>query len=320
MRAHGRRVARPAVRLGRRGGGQVECDPPGARRGRDRDRRRPDVAGGRLVPGDPQGAPAGSRSPGRRVSFRRVLSVPRRGRRGRPRGRGRDHPAGRIGEGRRSRGGGRSGGSGDGIHRHPTVQALTRDRGMTDPQNPDVAAERPPYLLAGLVGLGALVLYVLTLAPTTQFWDASEYITGAHALGIPHPPGSPLFVILAHAWGLIPLGVDYAQRINLFAAVTSAAAAAMWFLIGERWLRPIVATAGRRRLVAVAGAVVGATAFTVWNQSVVNEKVYTLSVLTIALVLWLTMRWADQPAEPRRDHLLLVVVYLIALSATNHLM
>jgi hypothetical protein len=79
---------------------------------------------------------------------------------------------------------------------------------MTDPQLPDVVAERPPYLLAGLVALGVLVLYVLTLAPTTQFWDASEYITAAHALGIPHPPGSPLFVILAHAWGLLPLGVD----------------------------------------------------------------------------------------------------------------
>src|SRR5881409_3840678 len=247
MRAHGRRVARPAVRLGRRGGGQVECDPPGARRGRDRDRRRPDVAGGRLVPGDPQGAPAGSRSQGRRVSFRRVLSVPRRGRRGRSRGSERDHPAGRIGEGRRSRGGGRSGGAGDGVHRHPTVQALTRDQGMTDPQTPDVAAERPPYLLAGLVALGALVLYVLTLAPTTQFWDASQYITAAHALGIPHPPGSPLFVILAHAWGLLPLGVVYARRINLFAATTSAVAAGLWFLIGERWLRPIVSAAGRRR-------------------------------------------------------------------------
>src|SRR6059036_3393393 len=191
---------------------------------------------------------------------------------------------------------------------------------MTDPQNPDVAAERPPYLLAGLVGLGALVLYVLTLAPTTQFWDASEYITAAHALGIPHPPGSPLFVILAHAWGLLPLGVDYARRINLFAATTSAVAAGLWFLIGERWLRPIVSAAGRRRLVAGAGAVVGATAFTVWNQSVVNEKVYTLSVLTIALVLWLAVRWADRPVSTRRDHHLVLIVYLLALTATNHLM
>ncbi len=191
---------------------------------------------------------------------------------------------------------------------------------MTDPQTPDVAAERPPYLLAGLVALGALVLYALTLAPTTQFWDAPEYITAAHALGIPHPPGSPLFVILAHAWGLLPLGVDYARRINLFAATTSAVAAGLWFLIGERWLRPIVSAAGRRRLVAGAGAVVGATAFTVWNQSVVNEKVYTLSVLTIALVLWLAVRWADQPVSTRRDHHLVLIVYLLALTSTNHLM
>src|SRR5204862_6602383 len=63
-----------------------------------------------------------------------------------------------------------------------------------------------------------------------------------------------------------------------------------------------------------------ATAFTVWNQSVVNEKVYTLSVLTIALVLWLAVRWADQPVSTRRDHHLVLVVYLLALTSTNPLM
>src|SRR5207249_5787608 len=98
-----------------------------------------------------------------------------------------------------------------------------------------------------------------------QFWDASEYITAAHALGIPHPPGSPLFVILAHAWGMLPLGVDYARRINLFAATTSAVAAGVWFLIGEGGVRSIVSAPGRRRVVAAAGAVGGATAFTVWS-------------------------------------------------------
>src|SRR5439155_13169325 len=103
------------------------------------------------------------------------------GRRSRPGRRTRDHPAGRLSEGRRGGGGGRSGGPGDGVHRHPTIPALTRDERMTDPQTPGVAAERPPYLVAGVVALGALVLYVLTLAPTTQFWDASEYITAAHA-------------------------------------------------------------------------------------------------------------------------------------------
>ncbi len=179
---------------------------------------------------------------------------------------------------------------------------------------------RPPYAIAAGVSLTALILYILTLAPTTQFWDASEYIAAAHALGIPHPPANPFFVIVAHVWGLLPLGAEYARRINLLAAVTSAASAGLWFLIGERWLRTIVGPDRWRRLAAAAGAFVGATMFTVWNQSVVNEKVYTLSVLSIVLVLWLTLRWADQPDETRRDHLLLAIVYLIALSATNHLM
>ena len=83
-------------------------------------------------------------------------------------------------------------------------------------------------------------LYVLTLAPTTAFWDASEYIAAARVIGIPHPPGNPLFVILAHTFGLLPLAESYAARINLFAATTSAGAAAFWFLVAERWLRSIV--------------------------------------------------------------------------------
>src|SRR3989449_7492100 len=191
---------------------------------------------------------------------------------------------------------------------------------MTDLQTPYVQAERPPYLLAGLVALGALFLYVATLAPTTQFWDTSEYIAAAYVVGIPHPPGNPLFVLIAHTWGLIPWVPGYAERINLLAAVTSAIAAACWFLIGERWMRGWVPARLPRRLAAVAGALVAATAFTVWNQSVVNEKVYTVSLLSIALVLWLIVRWDDQPPGEAHDHHLLLIVYLLALTATNHMM
>ncbi len=197
---------------------------------------------------------------------------------------------------------------------------MTDTTSLRDQLTPYPDVERPPYVTALCVALGALLLYLATLAPTTQFWDASEYSTAVHALGIPHPPGNPLFILLAHAWGLLPLGADYARRINLLAAVTSAAAAGFWFLIGERWLRPIVSHPGLRRLTAAAGVLVGATAFTVWNQSVANEKVYTVSVLSIALVLWLAVRWADQPAATRRDRDLVLIVYLLALTATNHLM
>ena len=174
--------------------------------------------------------------------------------------------------------------------------------------------------MAGCVSLGALILYVLTLAPTTQFWDTSEYIAAAYTLGIPHPPGNPLFVLMAHVFGLLPLAHAYAERINLFAAVTSAISAGCWFLVAERWLRSFVPALWPRRLTALAGTIVSATAFTVWNQSVVNEKVYTLSLLSIALILWLIVRWDDQPAGEAHDHHLLLIIYLLALTATNHMM
>src|SRR5207237_492757 len=187
-----------------------------------------------------------------------------------------------------------------------TTDQLTRLDGAMDQAalSPDV--ERPPYLWAGLVALGALILYVATLAPTTQFWDTSEYIAAAYVLGIPHPPGNPLFTLIAHTWGLMPLAAAYAERINLLAAVTSAVAAGCWFLVGERWMRSWVPARLPRRLAAVAGALSAATAFTVWNQSVVNEKVYTLSLLSIALVLWVIARWDDQPPGEGHDRQLMM--------------
>ena len=200
------------------------------------------------------------------------------------------------------------------------MTTMTEPQRLSQPSYADVTPERPPYLWAGLVVLGALVLYVLTLAPTTQFWDTSEYIAAAYVLGIPHPPGNPLFVLIAHTWGLLPLAAGYAMRINLLAAVTSAIAAGSWFLVSERLMREWVPARLPRRLAAIAGALVAATAFTVWNQSVVNEKVYTLSLLSIALVLWLIVRWDDQPAGEGHDHHLLMIVFLLALTSTNHMM
>jgi hypothetical protein len=180
--------------------------------------------------------------------------------------------------------------------------------------------ERPPYLFAVGTFVVVLVIYLLTLAPTTAFWDTSEYIAAARVLGIPHPPGNPLFVILAHTFGLLPLAREYAVRINLFAAVTSAAAAGFWFLVAERWLRGIVSVRWARYAAAFGGVLVGATSWSVWNQSTVNEKVYTVSLLSIALVMWLVVRWGDDEPGPHRDRWLVLIAYVLALTSTNHLM
>ena len=180
--------------------------------------------------------------------------------------------------------------------------------------------ERPPYLWAFATFLVVFLIYVATLAPTTAFWDTSEYIAAAKVLGIPHPPGNPLFVLLAHVFGLLPLSESYAVRINLFAAVTSAGAAGFWFLVAERWLRELVPNRWARYGAALGGVLVGATSWTVWNQSTVNEKVYTVSLLSIAVVMWLVVRWGDDEAGAHRDRWLVLIAYVLALTSTNHLM
>jgi hypothetical protein len=180
--------------------------------------------------------------------------------------------------------------------------------------------QRPPYLAAFATFVAIFALYLATLAPTTAFWDTSEYIAAAKVLGIPHPPGNPLFVVLAHTFGLLPLAESYAVRINIFAAITSAAAAGLWFLVTERWLRGIVAHRWARYGAAFAGVLVGATSWSVWNQSTVNEKVYTVSLFFIALVMWLVVRWGDDKPGAHRDRWLVLIAYLLALTSTNHLM
>jgi len=176
---------------------------------------------------------------------------------------------------------------------------------------------RPSYRAAAVTAAAVLALYVVTLAPTTAMWDASEYITAAYTLGIPHPPGNPLFVLLGRVASLLPFG-NVAFRINLLAAVCSALAAGIWFLVAERVLAQWIEVRWVRRVGAVLAALLSATAFAVWNQSVVNEKVYTVSLAFFAVVSWLTVLWCDDPDGRRADRILLLIAYLIGLGYTNH--
>ena len=192
------------------------------------------------------------------------------------------------------------------------------------------AHRRPPYLWALASAVALFVLYAITLAPSTAFWDTSEYIATAHILGIPHPPGNPLFVLLARAWELLlsPLGLPVAVRINLFSAFMSAGSAFFWFLVVHRILAAFTENETVRRVGAFASVWVAGTAFTVWNQSNVNEKVYTVTLFTIALMSWIAFLWRDHVEEHRGqrnrrwhdDNAILLVVFILALSVGNHLM
>src|SRR6476646_2628554 len=154
---------------------------------------------------------------------------------------------------------------------------------------------RPSYRAAAAVSALILLVYLLTLAPSTAMWDTSEYIAAAYTFGLPHPPGNPLFVIVGRAFSLLPIAPSVASRINVLAAIASAAAAGCWFLITEHVLRSWLRLRATRIVGAAAGAAIGALAFTVWNQSVVNEKVYTISLAGIAIVSWISLRGTAAP-------------------------
>ena len=179
---------------------------------------------------------------------------------------------------------------------------------------------RPSYLAAGIVTLAVFLLYVVTLAPSTAMWDTSEYIAAAYTLGLPHPPGNPLFVLIGRVFSIIPLfGPNVATRINVLAAMCSAVSAGMWFLVTERVLVGWFPQRWQRITGGALAAIIGATAFTVWNQSVVNEKVYTVSLVGIAIISWLMIRWSDEPDGRKADRILVLVAYVLGLGYANHM-
>ena len=198
---------------------------------------------------------------------------------------------------------------------------MTRDRRTTRDRRPSPGEEangQPAYGAGAIAATLVFLLYASTLAHSTAMWDTSEYIAAAYVLGIPHPPGNPFFVLLGHVFTLLPIAPTIAQRVNVMAALTSAASAGIWFLVAERVLAGWLSSRWLRMVGASAAVLIGATTFTVWDQSIVNEKVYTISLLFFAIVAWLMVRWSDDPHGPRADKLLILSAFLVGLGYTNH--
>ena len=180
----------------------------------------------------------------------------------------------------------------------------------------------PVWAWAALSGFAIWLLYVFTLGPTTAFWDTSEYIATAHILGLPHPPGNPLFVVLGKVWLLLTgwTGLEVATRINLLSATVSAGAAVFWFLAVMRVWAHFTENRAVAVMAAFCAVLVGGTAYTVWSQSNANEKVYTVSLLFVAVVSYLAMVWEDHSDTYRGDRIIVLIAFLLGLGATNHQM
>jgi len=179
-------------------------------------------------------------------------------------------------------------------------------------------------IMAAGVFLAALLSFLLTAAPTVAFWDCGEYVAAAYSLGVPHPPGNPLFVMLGRVFCIL-LGFlhDPGFRVNLISVYASAFTAMFIYLIISRvmvsWLG--APDAAWKRLVVYISGAVGAL-YAVWGYtfwfSAVESEVNATAMLIIAVCIWLSLVWAHS-TDPGRDRYLVLFVYLAYLGIGVHM-
>ena len=169
-----------------------------------------------------------------------------------------------------------------------------------------IGSARDARQAAVLVGVILLCVYVSTGAGTLTFWDASEFATAIGTLGIPHPPGTPLYVAIGSAvWHLVP-GISPVQAGTLLSALATSVACAMVASL-------IVRISGQMAVGVVGGLCAGAMG-TVWMNATETE-VYAVSLL--CCVLQLACAWR---AHSRNDDRARVgVAYIAALALPLHL-
>lgn len=189
--------------------------------------------------------------------------------------------------------------------------------------------DRPSWFLPALLGATVLSLYLGTLLPSIGEADTLEFQVVASQLGVAHPTGYPLYVLLAKVFTLLPLRT-VAWRVNFASAVFGSGAVVALYGILRRVTRPRNAvqsvpheTEGGRSArtgpasLGVFTSFLMALAFglspTFWSQAIAAE-VYTLHNLMVALILWLLLDGGASPV--RRWH---GVLLLLGLGLTNHL-
>ena len=181
------------------------------------------------------------------------------------------------------------------------------------------------HALVGAFALGVpLLAYLETVTPTVPFWDSGEFIATSYILGLPHPPGNPVYTMLGRLMTFLPID-GIAWRVNFMSSLASALCALFTFLVTTRALercfggRPTsVAQWIAARLGGLVAAFFIAFASSFWD-SAIEAEVYSLSSLMIAFVTWLAFRWWDDVGKPRNDFLLVLIPYLLAVSTGIHL-
>ena len=175
----------------------------------------------------------------------------------------------------------------------------------------------------------ATISYWLTMEPTTSLWDCSEFIATSYKLEVGHPPGAPLFMMMARiASMLAPTPESVPLMINGMNALASGFCILFMFWTITHLARRIMQREGeiisRDKMLLILGAgVVGALSYaytdTFWFSAVEGE-VYALSSMFTALVVWLMLKWEENADSPTSMRWIILIAYLMGLSIGVHIL
>ncbi len=173
----------------------------------------------------------------------------------------------------------------------------------------------------------ASMVYILTREPTVSFWDCGEFILSAFKLQVGHPPGAPLFLMMARVATFFAGGdtSKVAITVNTLSALCSGFAIMFLFwtithLVRRVFLRGKELEAKHVPAILASG-VLGALTYTFTDTfwfSAVEGELYALSSLIIAVVFWGMLKWEDEADKPYSGRWIILIAYIMGLGLGVH--
>ncbi len=182
--------------------------------------------------------------------------------------------------------------------------------------------EKWDTLLGWVAFFIALITYMITVEPTSSFWDAGEYISTSAKLQVGHPPGAPLLQMIGAFFAMFALAPDQiARMVNYVSGVSSAFTILFLFWTITNLTRKLIDkedTLTNSKCIAILGSgLIGSLAFAFTDSfwfNAVETEVYAMASFIMALLLWLGLKWTDNLDDPRSDRWLILIFYIVGLT------
>ncbi len=175
----------------------------------------------------------------------------------------------------------------------------------------------------------ATVVYLLTMEPSSSLWDCGEFIATSYKLEVGHPPGAPLFMIMARLATIFAPSTHYVPHmVNAMNCIASGFTILFLFWTISHLVRKMTTLKGKEftqasQWVSIGAAAIGALSYTFTDTfwySAVEGEVYALSSMFTALVVWLMLKWEDEADEPHAARWIILIAYLMGLSIGVHIL